>query len=352
MSDYKHKYILNFITRILHPKTTLDGYSFPLKQKLWEQVLKIGSSHLVLPAIYAAMIRKKIQNHVPKDLLLYLKKISNLNKKRNIEILKQIEFISKILKNNQIEHVFLKGSAMLILKPYDAIKQRMIGDIDILISKEDLFKAHKLLINEGFCEFDNELSFVRDLISIRHLKRITHPNYICAVELHSDLLVNSAKSQINSQDFLKHKELSDEGFWIPSKYNLWLHSIFNWQYNDKGYEYNKISLRSFVDVVYLESIKTDHNLFSNPVISHFYSLYSPFISNYPNKNYLSTLIFEFKLKYPKFRYLLDLIIKLKISFSLLFSRLTLIIKSKIYRKRLIKNCSIVGNRISTFLKKR
>ena len=81
MSDYKHKYILNFITRILHPKTTLDGYSFPLKQKLWEQVLKIGSSHLVLPAIYAAMIRKKIQNHVPKDLLLYLKKISNLNKK-------------------------------------------------------------------------------------------------------------------------------------------------------------------------------------------------------------------------------------------------------------------------------
>ena len=32
-----------------------------------------------------------------------------------------------------INHVFLKGSALLILKPYNVISERMIGDIDILI---------------------------------------------------------------------------------------------------------------------------------------------------------------------------------------------------------------------------
>lgn len=351
MPHYHQKNILNFITRILHPEIAIDEDYFNEKQKFWEQVLKIGSSHLVLPAIYAALKRKKIDSNPPKDLLLYLNKISNLNQKRNEQILKQIEFLSNILNNNQIEHVFLKGSAMLVIKQYDARRERMIGDIDLLICKEHLHKAKKLLINEGFYEIDNELSFVKDLISVRHLKRIIHPNHICSVELHSELLVNSAKSYIKSQDFLKYKELSQEGFWIPSKYHLWLHSIYNWQFNDKGYKYNTISLRCFVDVVYLEPFITDKNLYKNKVISHFYSLYSPFISNYQNTNYLSTLFFELKLKYPKSRLFFDLIIKFKSSFSLLCSRLILIIKSNTYRNRLIKNRKLLIKRILIFLKK-
>ena len=274
-----------------------------------------------------------------------MKEITNLNRRNNNEILKQIAFIAKLFKKNKIEYVFLKGSAMLIFKPYKTVDDRMIGDIDILVSEKDLFKAKKVLIAANFQQLTSKFNFTKGVISQRHLKRLIHPNYISAVELHRRLLIDEKSDQINSRNILKNKIKTNKGYFIPSKNDLWLHAILNWQYNDNGYLFNTFSLRSFLDVVHLENKNISSNLVKHKVVRHFYSLCSIFIDTYPNANYFSTLTFKYKLQYHNFRLLSNFIVKFKFLSIKIFQRLLLITKSRNYRHRIFQNPKLLIKRL-------
>ena len=294
-STYNYKFMLRFLSQLLHPESDVDKSYFPVSQSFCDLLVQIGSNQLVLPAIYGALIQKKLEDKFPNDFLAYLQEITSLNQKQNNAILEQMAFISIFFKKNQINYVFLKGAAMLTLKPYNVINERMIGDIDILVAEKDIFKAQKLLISIGFNPIGSQSSFVKDLIPDRHLERIVHPDYVAAVELHNSLITKKSE-KINPVNVLENKILSSDGYFIPSCHHLWLHAIFNWQYNDNGLIFNNFSLRTFLDVVHLEKENVNFNKFEDVAISHFYSLSSLFIEKYPNNNYLSSLIFEYKLQ--------------------------------------------------------
>ena len=108
MHTSSKEYTLYFIGQLLHPKISAANlyHYFPAKQKFWNSLVRIGSEHLVLPAIYGALKRKKLEPHIPRDLWSYLEKISGLNHKRNIDILKQINSLSEIFNKHQVKHVF------------------------------------------------------------------------------------------------------------------------------------------------------------------------------------------------------------------------------------------------------
>ena len=87
--------------------------------------MEVASSHLVLPALYFNLKKKKIINEIPNKLKIYLKKIFNINKERNKILIKEIKEISKILNDNDIEHIFLKGASHIISDLYDDIGERI-----------------------------------------------------------------------------------------------------------------------------------------------------------------------------------------------------------------------------------
>tara|TARA_Y100001954_G_C15775111_1_gene586548 strand:- start:93 stop:1151 length:1059 start_codon:yes stop_codon:yes gene_type:complete len=345
LAAYNKKYIFRFIAQLLHPKCDIDNSYFPISHKFWEELVKIGSRHLVLPSIYGAITRNKLNSHVPKDLISYLEKITNVNENRNIEILKQIVFLSNIFEKNQIEYVFLKGAAMLILKPYDTINERMIGDIDILVSEKDLIKSQNILIDNGFKILNNDFNFVKDIIPQKHLKRVVHSNYIAAVEIHRRLLANPNANQIETKDVLRNKLKTSSNLWIPSRNHLWMHTIFNWQYNDNGLEYNNLSLRSFVDAVYLEDENINDSFDKYPAIRRFYSLCSVFVDNYQNRDFLNVMIYKYTLIYQWFEYVNFLLSKLKIMLIKILNRLILLFNSSKYRRRLLQNPKLIIKRI-------
>jgi len=64
---------------------------------------------------------------------------------RNIELVKEVNEISHLLKSNSINHVFLKGAALVSSIYKQSIGIRMVGDIDILIAKDQIQKAKNLL---------------------------------------------------------------------------------------------------------------------------------------------------------------------------------------------------------------
>ena len=351
MPSYNRLKMLRFMAQLLHPTALVDDSHLPAPQVFWDRLVQLGSSQLVLPAIYGALKRKKIQQHTPKDLVSYLQEITDLNYKRNSAILKQIAFLSKVFKKHQIEHVFLKGAAMLITKPYESKIERMVGDIDILVLEKDLLSAQQLLINEGFDVVSNEFSFTKGVFSEnhqKHLKRIAHPNYIAAVELHRHLLGDN-NNLITPQDVLENKLQSPGGYSVPSKHHLWLHAILNWQYNDSGMTQNILGFRSVVDVLFLEPYSVIEKLKTAPkAVKHFYSLLSLYFDDYSGYYPFKKLIYKWQLS-NKFLYkLFRLYAKLNALISIGLDRLLLLISSKTYRQKVLFNPRLFINRILNF----
>ena len=343
--------MFRFIAQLLHPIAVVDASYFPAPQIFWDRLVQLGSSQLVLPAIYGALKRKKLIDQAPKDLVSYLQEITDLNLKRNSSILKQIAFLSELFNRNQIEYVFLKGAAMLITKPYEAWSERMVGDIDLLVSEKDLLRAQQLLINESFEAVSNEYSFTKGVFSEnqnKHLKRITHPNYIAAVEIHRRLLIKE-NHLIASKNVIENKVQSRHGQWIPSMKHLWQHAILNWQYNDSGISRNTLAFRTLLDVLYLEPKDVTTKLKKTPyAIKYFYSLLSLYYGSYKTYHPKKKLVYKWKLLSKVFDKLHGFFTKLFSLVSLGFNRIKLFFKSKTYRKRVLNHPKLLSQRILNF----
>jgi hypothetical protein len=237
---------------------------------------------------------------------------------------------------------------MLITKPYDAINERMVGDIDILVSEKDLLRSQQLLIDEGFKAVSSEFSFIEGIFAesyYKHLDRIVHPNYIAAVEIHRRLLIKE-NHLISTNGVLQNKLQFKKQYWIPSKKHLWQHAILNWQYNDNGINRNDLSFRTLIDVLYLESKDFLSNLNTAPKsIKYFYSLLSLFDGNYENYSPQKKIIYKLKLQSKTFQKL-NSFFKNFIGFtSIGFSRAILFLSSKIYRQRVLSKPKLLRERI-------
>ena len=151
MSNLK---IYNFIAQLLSPSSdhkNLIKY-FGGGDEFWNKLIKVSSSQLILPLVCNSLKIKKIFHLAPDELQKYLNEISSINYNRNRLILAQVSKICQIFKINKINYVLLKGSAMLIRNKYDVKKERMIGDIDILVEKSELQRSKKILIKYGYEE--------------------------------------------------------------------------------------------------------------------------------------------------------------------------------------------------------
>ncbi len=348
MPNYNKIKVLRFMAQLLHPNAVIDISYFTLTQNFWDRLVEIGSSQLVLPAIYGSLKRKNLDIHAPKDLISYLQKISSLNYERNAAILKQIDFLSKIFNKHQIEHVFLKGAAILIAKPYDALNERMIGDIDVLIPEKDIVRAQKLLINNRFKAVSKDYDFTKNLDFAKHLDRIVHPKFIAAVEIHRKLLDLTLKKSILSEDVLKEKIQNSKGYFFPSKKHLWQHAILNWQYNDNGIIQNSLGFRSVLDSLYLEPNDIVEKIkFSSKAIKHFYSLLSIYYDTYPTYYPLMKLRYKWTLKYKIINIINRVYFKLRFFMNIGRIRFS----SSIYRKRVLNNPKIFIQRIFDFWNK-
>lgn len=265
----------------------------------WDSIVKIGSAHLMLPAIYCRLYDKNLLVHPPKSLVSYLKEITRLNRERNEAILEQLHSVRLLLDKNKVSHVFLKGSALLSAGFYNDIAERMIGDIDILIAPNQLHFANELLLKSGYSptETQFETHFFDDN---RHLPRIYSENAIAAIELHDRLFNKYEVPSLISQHILNNKQELNS-FSIPKSEHLLFHSILNWQINDLGSRYDKISLRTAYDGLVMDN-KVSGILNSvssyNRITKKHVSLLNLIFDEYPSYSVssLSKLFFYFRLK--------------------------------------------------------
>lgn len=304
----------------------------------WDTIVIEGSKHLVLPALYCRLKAKQLLHILPKELVDYLEQITNINRSRNQSILNQVHNISKILNDNTIDHVFLKGTALLASGYFKDNGERMVGDIDILVAKPQLHKAFNLLKVSGY---DKTSGFAYDKKDFRHLDRLIATDKLAAIELHSELLNKSYWSLMDIESIINSKTIVN-GVAIPHINHFRKHIVLSWQLNDFGHYYNSMNFKSHYDLMVLEAYKDDD--FINALLKLKYGksylelakYYFPEFSNVPSDWYMKfrKLSYRAKLHYKPI-YKIITITKYYTKFSL--ERLNLVITNRSYLKHIIEN---------------
>jgi hypothetical protein len=234
------------IAKILSPETQASELE-PLLQHPdfdWDALVIEGSGHLMLPALYCNLKCKGLLHTLPEELDEYLEEITAINRNRNKAIMLQIKAITELFNTQSINHVLLKGAALLMAEAYEDPAERMIGDIDILVAEDQLNSAFELLQRHGYKPI--ETTFGADYVEHKHLPRLRTTDYIAAVELHRKLFMDYDHKVLQPSAILKQKQ-EHHGIWVPSGHQLLLHNILNFQISDYGHLFKAIGFKTIYD---------------------------------------------------------------------------------------------------------
>lgn len=253
-----YKEALFFIAKCLTISHETDNYE-KVKTAIerqnidWEQIVKVSTEHYVFPALYSQYKRADLLSYLPKDLAEYMQHIWSLNEQRNRDIREQALRINESLMAQGIRPIFLKGTAFLLQDFYYDMGERMIGDIDFIVSDKDYDRTVALMKEMGYGNKSTKLENVK---LGKHYPRLTHPEEIAAVEVHFRILKEPYDKAFNYAFIKENVVKVQHDILICSPDHQVLHTIFNKQTNDLGYWYKSISLRNSYDL-FLLSKETD-----------------------------------------------------------------------------------------------
>jgi hypothetical protein len=212
----------------------------------WEQLVQVGSSHLVLPALFAKWRNADLLGLLPGDLVKYLEQIHTLNVERNRKLVKQINWLNQLLGQSGIHPVFLKGSGALLENLYADPGERVIADIDCLVGEEDMEHAVQLLQNEGY----THPPFVREKLPLmHHFPSLFKAGEPAPIEIHKYPVGICQLRHLDPEEMTACVSIPPEpgGPRILSGHDQILVNVIHSQLKDGGQYYARISLRSMYE---------------------------------------------------------------------------------------------------------
>ena len=213
----------------------------------WDTVVKVSTAHYVFPALYCNLKHASFLNYLPKDLVAYMKHLTDINRERNLKIIDQAKELNSLLLANNIRPIFLKGTGNLLVGLYEDIAERMVGDIDFIFSEVDYPKAITILKDFGYSlAVKTDYNFP----IFKHYPRMKKENSIASVEIHKEVLLEKYASEFNYNFIAKDCQLI-EGISVLSYANKLNLSIIANQINDNGFYYKTMPLRNAYDVFVL-----------------------------------------------------------------------------------------------------
>jgi len=239
----------------------------------FENLIKLASSHLMLPALYFNINKKNCSYLFPDDFIEYIKNIFAINKARNTVLLAEAKELSELLYKNNVNHIFLKGTALLLTNVFEDIGERMIGDIDFIIQHKNEEKVIKLLNQYNY--FGSSPERYQTLFKIfkpKHIPRFINENKIMALELHTELLTPGWRNVFNSKKLISTLKDKVKIIKTPNKPFLFDHCIYALQLEDQRIFNSLHSHRSIYDIYKLDCKKslTIKNITKDIYIKHFF----------------------------------------------------------------------------------
>ncbi len=219
----------------------------------WNSVVKIGTAHYVFPALYINLKKAHLLDYLPKELVIYMKNITDLNRERNKKIIAQSKDLNSLLLANNINPIFIKGTGNLFANIYEDIAERMVGDIDLIFSKDDYPKAINIVKDFGYFEVKK-----RDYFDPgeKHYAKLKLKTEIAAIEIHSRFVDQKKFDYEFNYNFVSKDTQVINDVTVLSYANKLNLSIIAHQINDNGFYFKTLALRNAYDV-FLLSRSTD-----------------------------------------------------------------------------------------------
>lgn len=229
----------------------------------WERIVQVSSGALVLPALYIRLKDARLLDKLPTDLCDYMAYLTDKNRKRNRQILDQVQAITKHCNELGYAPTYLKGVAHLLTGLYDDIAERMIGDIDFLVSPDEMEAVAEILMQHGYSPL---VEYNKDIhLEGKHYPRLQHSDFLAAVEVHREVLRPPYHTDFPNDLILKRKARlgSQDISYVPSTEDLLIHNALNVQINDKAYNNYNVHLRHMYDLSLLSAQKNLSDAYSN-----------------------------------------------------------------------------------------
>ena len=165
-------------------------------------------------------------------------------------MLKEAKELSELLYKNNINHIFLKGTALLLSNVFEDIGERMMCDIDFIIQHKDEEKVEKILEKNNY--FTNNIIDLFRVFKPKHLTTRVNKNKTIRIEPHLELLSPKYRVVFNSKKLINDFKDETKTIKTPSKPFLFDHCIYALQIEDKRFFNSYHSHRSIYDIYKLD----------------------------------------------------------------------------------------------------
>ena len=224
----------------------------------WDPVVRLSTKHYVFPTLYCNLKRADFLHYLPEELVNYMIHITDLNRERNQQIIAQAKELNELLLANSITPIFLKGVGNLLEGLYEDIGERMLSDIDFLVSEDHILKAISILKK-------NKYFILKDNIPEshgRHYPKLVHKTKISGIEVHRKML-REPHSKLFNYDLIKNNITKHHQNEHTLSYtDQMILSVLGKQINDYGHFFKNVALRSHYDT-FLLSKKTNFQEYLN-----------------------------------------------------------------------------------------
>jgi len=212
----------------------------------WYQVTSLADTHYVLPSLYYQLQEKRLLQFLPEDIQISIADIYTLNRSRNDRIRREIHRIAGLLNPAGIEPVFIKGSAAMLMDLYDEPGLRIMGDVDLLLRKNEILTCTELMRSVGYAPIEG--LYLPDADGHYHGFPLVHDNHSIRFEIHERLAndpVLESESIINDSVQI---QIKDRVVRIPSKEHFAINNILHHQVYDGGMENEELLLYQLLDL--------------------------------------------------------------------------------------------------------
>ena len=304
MRRIRNNFELNAIIKLIFQNKSLEKQE--IKKINLNKLIVISSKHQIIPLLFVKLKQKKILKYFEKDFVQYIRKIYNINRERNLALLAEIDFLSNLFEKYNIDHVFIKGTAMLINNMYCDIGERMIGDIDFLFDVKDIEKLNEVLLKSNYFPIEYEYYDYNH----RHLPRLVNKNKLFAIEAHTKI-INKPNKLISTKNIISERRKIKSKY-IPSIDVILINNILNIQLNDFCNLSLNFSLKNIYDSILCDKKIINLNKIRGSIFSNYFYMLSKMKVETKNRfNKKVNLLFKirFHLKYfNKFSFVFDKLI--------------------------------------------
>ena len=136
------------------PDKTGDGRVEPLSKADWEDLLQQSDRHRITPLFYHRLRTFHPDIPIPPAVMGKLRQAYLGNTTRNLILYNYLCKVLKILRRDGIPMIVLKGAHLAELV-YGNRALRFVGDLDLLVKKDDVMKVDALLLEMGCTPFNH-----------------------------------------------------------------------------------------------------------------------------------------------------------------------------------------------------